>query len=520
MSQRSGIFACVEQKSAYDKSVHKFQFELTLSDVQIRDVKPQRPGADIRIAIDRELSQSVAVLLVVSRSMFRRSEEAAWPQPEIDVITSRASRGLPVIPVLIDAASPADLPAPFRHYEPVRLAGGEWDSEFSRLLDVIKSPAGGDTEPGFPNRHFAKLELALRCFKAPQTLDLTGRWNVILGDNGTGKTTILRTLASFSPGVNVDWVGPSAVATLVGEGDPEIARGGEKAQLIYGYGAGRGATTAPIELSDPRSGTCATLLDEAAPLPDPQEWILQSFLAAKIENGSAANQSFNRIKQTLCEKVLPDVYDLIPVVSAEGVPLVHASTPDGQVPLKDLSFGYNVAMAWIVDLARRMYKRYPDSADPLAEHGIVLVDEIDLHLHPKWQREMIKALNEIFSSTQFIVTAHSPLIVQCAPNANLALLRREGDHVVIDNDVDYVRKWRVDQILASELFGEQPTHAPEVERLFEEMIELKSKPELTEEERRRLEQVDTELDELPTASNPSDIRAMEIIRKAAARLSQ
>jgi hypothetical protein len=92
--------------------------------------------------------------------------------------------------------------------------------------------------------------------------------------------------------------------------------------------------------------------------------------------------------------------------------------------------------------------------------------------------------------------------------------------VVIVNDVDYVRKWRVDQIIASELFGEQPTHSPEVERLFEEMIELKSKPALTEQEQRRLAEVNAELDALPTASNPSDFHAMEILREAAARLER
>ena len=90
-------------------------------------------------------------------------------------------------------------------------------------------------------------------------------------------------------------------------------------------------------------------------------------------------------------------------------------------------------IAWVVDFAGRMIERYPDSPDPLAEPAVVLVDEIDLHLHPKWQRELIGFLTERFPNTQFIVTAHSPLIVQAAAGANIALLKREGDHVVIEN---------------------------------------------------------------------------------------
>ena len=53
-------------------------------------------------------------------------------------------------------------------------------------------------------------------------------------------------------------------------------------------------------------------------------------------------------------------------------------------------------IAWVVDFTSRMVERYPDSLDPLAEPAVVLVDEIDLHLHPKWQRELIGFLSERF----------------------------------------------------------------------------------------------------------------------------
>ena len=89
----------------------------------------------------------------------------------------------------------------------------------------------------------------------------------------------------------------------------------------------------------------------------------------------------------------------------------------------------------------------------------MLVDEIDLHLHPKWQREVIGFLTERFPNTQFIVTAHSPLIVQAAAGANLAVLKREGDHVVIENHPETIRGWRIDQVLTSDLF-DLPTARP------------------------------------------------------------
>ena len=108
----------------------------------------------------------------------------------------------------------------------------------------------------------------------------------------------------------------------------------------------------------------------------------------------------------------------------------------------------------MVDLAARMFETYPDSKDPLAEPAVALIDEIDLHLHPKWQRDLLGHLTKRFHKTQFIVSARtSPLVVQAAPDANIAVLRREGNHVVIDQDAGSVRGWRVDQILTSDLFG-------------------------------------------------------------------
>ena len=160
-------------------------------------------------------------------------------------------------------------------------------------------------------------------------------------------------------------------------------------------------------------------------------------------------------------------------------------TPYGWVPLRQLGYGYRTMIAWVVDFASRMVERYPDSPDPLAEPAVVLVDEIDLHLHPKWQRELIGFLTERFPNTQFIVTAHSPLIVQAATDANIALLKREGDHVVIENNPETIRGWRIDQILTSDLFGLETARPPDMEKLLLRRKELLTKPRLTKAEQER-----------------------------------
>ena len=106
------------------------------------------------------------------------------------------------------------------------------------------------------------------------------------------------------------------------------------------------------------------------------------------------------------------------------------------------------------DIASKMMEQYPNSDNPLKEPAIILIDEIDLHLHPKWQRTVIDKLSQHFPKAQFIATSHSPLIVQAAldKKANIVVCRKEGDKVVIDNNPDEVKGWRIDQILTSDLF--------------------------------------------------------------------
>ena len=177
----------------------------------------------------------------------------------------------------------------------------------------------------------------------------------------------------------------------------------------------------------------------------------------------------------------------IQLTASEGTqpqPAVEFKTPYGWVPLRQLGYGYQTLITWVADLVSRMVERYPDSPNPLAEPAVVLVDEIDLHLHPMWQRKLMGFLTERFPNTQFIATAHSPLVAQAAADANLAVLRREGDHVVIDNDVDNIRDWRIDQILTSDLFGLRNRPAAADRRLLAGAEDLLAKPKLTEADKR------------------------------------
>lgn len=265
--------------------------------------------------------------------------------------------------------------------------------------------------------------------------------------------------------------------------------------------------------------TTASLFDDNMTLINAEEWLLQADYAAKSLEGAEqkrAEQRRDRIRDVLI-RLLPDVSDLR--FTATTVPpirtTVQAETPYGWVSIKDMSLGYRTLMTWMVDFASRMFDRYPDSPDPLAEPAIVLVDEIDLHLHPRWQRTLMQFLSNLFPNTQFIASAHSPLVVQAATDANVVLLRREDDHVVIDNDVQAIKGWRVDQVLTSDLFGLESARPPQLDDAMKERTRLLSKPRLTAKDRARLRELEAEIVSLPTGETPQEIEAMDIIRRAA-----
>lgn len=97
-----------------------------------------------------------------------------------------------------------------------------------------------------------------------------------------------------------------------------------------------------------------------------------------------------------------------------------------------LSSGEKSLLMLVGDLARRLALANPDAKDPLKEgQGIVLIDEIDLHLHPRWQRKVMSKLQEIFPKIQWVVTTHSPLVISgydILPEQVLILTQEENSN--------------------------------------------------------------------------------------------
>ena len=461
--------------------------------------------------------------------------------------------------------------------------------------------------------YFSSLEIEnVRCFGGRQVLDLTGddgrplQWSLLIGENGTGKTTLLECLAWMCPVPDRDDPLPGGAAAggiqppTEGALTPTLPRAGNElletlprdtqekvslsARLTFGsvgvrlgteLGVGDDSSTHisfETNLSFDKAGELLDLKSASSP---PIEDLPQAFLDPLIvayganrylgkQNSKEFDASDPADHQRLSEvSELRDVEELLmaldyaayanpsgpefrvlaalkgaiskilpedPAVEIVIHPPdvlgtgrrggVYAKTFTGLVRMSALSLGYRSTAGWVIDFAARLFKRYPESEDPLSEPAVVLIDEIDLHLHPLWQLQIIRDLSVLFPSTQFVATSHSPFLVQVADNAKLTLLRKQDDEVQMEDHSDEPSRLRVDQILTSLLFRVPSSRSPRVQALFDERVELLDKVNRTQEDENRLEEIGRDIDELEVASDPEDRAAMELIRQFAASLEQ
>jgi predicted ATPase len=176
------------------------------------------------------------------------------------------------------------------------------------------------------------------------------------------------------------------------------------------------------------------------------------------------------------------------------------------VPLTQLSDGYLSTIAWIGDFVSRLSSAFPDIKNIFDAEGVVLVDEIESHLHPSWQREIVNKLRNLFPHIQFIFTTHSALIAAGAKAGELYVLQKRDGSVYLESVHD-VRGWRADQILTSFAFGLETTRSPDVEKLYAEYDDILTKKYRDEKfDAERLDQLESQINELlpPLGETPAE----------------
>lgn len=165
----------------------------------------------------------------------------------------------------------------------------------------------------------------------------------------------------------------------------------------------------------PRALALATMFAPDATLVSFEQWAMD----LDYRGGPEATAILKRAMKTL----LPGMtFDRIDRKRRE----LMFRTVDGLVPFQQLSDGYQNVANWCGDVLYRITNTFDDYKAPLATRGLLLVDELDLHLHPVWQRRLMDFLAKALPNMQIVATSHSPLIAQQLREGELHVIERPG----------------------------------------------------------------------------------------------
>lgn len=345
------------------------------------------------------------------------------------------------------------------------------------------------------------------------------QWIFLTGENGFGKTSILKTIAIgltkdensiLNNEVNYEgFISARENKELPYEYDFKPIEKGENTFKIVGYGISR-FNTIPVtaEESFKNSGNTYSLLSESGVLLNIERSLLDAFKEQEIEINSGKKVTTYANIISVFEIIIPKL--LVKVERFEGETISKlwqvryyekdengkiyedSNGKDISVKLSDLASGYRGIFMMMGDMLIRLSRNFKDSLENLC--GIALIDEFDAHLHPKYQFELPKLLSDAFPKVQFIVSTHSPIPLLGLPNKNkqgkvvnsvVFKVKRTAEEGItvdrLDDDID-IHRLSANALLTSEIFGFDNIFArdatPDTIEAFDSYTKIKEKKDL------------------------------------------
>jgi predicted ATP-dependent endonuclease of OLD family len=218
----------------------------------------------------------------------------------------------------------------------------------------------------------------------------------------------------------------------------------------------------------------ATLFKEDATLGEGEEWLKElQYERLEAEARGESNGNGKLLLEALL-RLLNDQFlkqgATVEEVTSRAVWLRDSANM--RITLSDMSEGYRAALAMLIDIFRHMSHVYgpnilstrEDESVFVDRPGVVLIDEVDAHLHPEWQREIGFWLKAHFPLVQFIVTTHSPLVCPAADHGRIYHVPQPGSGTpfrLTTEDYNEVVAGKPDEILLTPAFGLEHTRSPQ-----------------------------------------------------------
>ena len=375
------------------------------------------------------------------------------------------------------------------------------------------------------------------------SLDFRENWNLLLGDNGVGKSSVLKAIAVALSGTeSKEYAGrlikSERSSAIISIRTPrqryvtELYRTDSEAEmkvpptsplsvegwLAMGFPPLRALTWNRSEetlraVGQPRP-VAADLLPLVKAEFDPRVDRLKGWLMDLHRQERTAPPDVKARLRLQREKLFEVIAALTPDLVLKDGGLgsdrhqeVCVITDDGRVPIEAVSQGTSSLIGWIGVLVQRLFDVYHDRPKPWLEPALVLIDEVDAHMHPKWQRTLARALERVFPKLQIIATTHSPLMVPGLDPDHVIVFKRNRKKVTVERQTTEMRGYRADQVLTSRLFGLQSSLSPETEEDLKEYRRLAALERRKPKDQKDLEELAQRLEvRLPSASEREEAR--------------